>query len=343
MLTTRATCDWTTSAADAWVTVQPASGAGSSTITYVVASNESSATRVGHFKVQDITVTVAQAGRAQCTYDVSPRAATFSGEGGNGTLHVLTAAGCPWKAESNVDWIGIVLAGPGQGQGDVGYAVSRNGGATMRTGVVSIAGVQVLLTQIPVETQPSPADCDYQVSPTEFVLHWHQTVGEVNLATRGGCPWTVTSGAGWLGLGTPGQGTGSAGITFTSTVYKEEGSRRAPLQVRWPFPTAGQNVWVTQEGCLFALSRTSQAVSASGASDRIDVFGDPVSASCPISCSFTAVSNASWVRITSQGTGTGMRDTGWVFYTIDANTTGVQRTATITVETKTLTITQAGS
>ena len=74
----------------------------------------------------------------------------------------------------------------------------------------------------------------------------------------------------------------------------------------------------------------------SGATSVRDVSG-PVSVTTQSGCAWTAVSNASWITITSGSSGI---DDGTVRYTAEANTTGNNRTGTLTIAGQTFTLTE---
>jgi hypothetical protein len=123
------------------------------------------------------------------------------------------------------------------------------------------------------------------------------------------------------------------------SAYTEESSRAAALRVRWPTPTAGQNVWVTQEGCRYAVSVTTQSFTADAGSGTVYVYGTPISTSCAIGCPWTATSQASWIRIVTPMPNAG--DDRFT-YQVDANLGSQERIGQILVQHRIITIRQAG-
>ncbi|MGH9843421.1 MAG: BACON domain-containing protein [Blastocatellia bacterium] len=66
--------------------------------------------------------------------------ASFGAAGGEGSLQVNVApGGCPWRAESNADWI-TVLSGGGQASDMVRYQVAANTNFERRVGTVTVGG-----------------------------------------------------------------------------------------------------------------------------------------------------------------------------------------------------------
>jgi len=114
--------------------------------------------------------------------------------------------------------------------------------------------------------------------------------------------------------------------------------------VRWPTPSAGQNVRVFQECFTYLATKDTIDAPAAGGDFNFDVYASPTNPACggPLQdvCVWNAVSSASWVTVL-----TSMPRYGddRVFLRIAANGTGTARTATVTVRDKTVTVRQAGS
>jgi hypothetical protein len=85
--------------------------------------------------------------------------------------------------------------------------------------------------------------------------------------------------------------------------------------------------------CSFSISPTSASVAAASSSGTVTV-------TATAGCSWTAVSNASFITITSGASGTG---NGTVGYSVAANVATTSRTGTLTIAGQTFTVTQAGT
>ena len=292
-----------------------------------------------------MTFSVAEEGRAPCTFDVSPQQQSFAATGGNGVVNVVAASACSWTATSSKGWLTIVSGATGKGNGSVSYSISENSATTVRSGTLTVAGVDVAIAQAAAEPQPppqpppQPADCQYGVGSVDLRFHWHHTGSEVGLTTQSGCRWTVNSDTAWLNLLSAQEGTGPETIRFSMSTYTEESSRTAALRVRWPAPTAGQNVWVTQEGCRYAVSVTTQSFTADGGNGTVYVYGTPISTDCAIGCPWTATSQASWIRIVTPMPNAG--DDRFT-YQVDPNPGSQERVGQILVEHRIVTVRQAG-
>jgi hypothetical protein len=336
---TQPDCGWRALSKVPWIAITGgATGVDSGTVTFSVSPNTGPA-RQGALTIGDQAFSVTQEGLA-CSFDVSPQSSTFPAEGGTGTLQVTTASACAWTAEAAASWIVITSGTTGQGNGVVSFSVTRQTDPAGRTATIRVAGLSIAIQQSGATAPPPPVECDYSVAPTEVGLHWHETGAQVALTTTAGCTWTVDSGAEWLTLSTPSAGAGPATIRFGASIFTDPGSRRAPIRVRWPTATAGQNVWVTQEGCYYAISVKTQAAPAAGGTSTVFVLGTPVSVNCMVGCPWTAVSEASWIQIVSSMPRAG---DDLVTYRIEPNTTGQSRTGTIRIETAVLTVIQAAN
>ena len=97
-------CTWTAVSNSTWITVTSgASGTGSGTVTYNVATNTGTA-RTGTMTIAGQTFTVTQANG--CTYTFGTCPAAFPRAGGTGSISVTTPdTGCTWTSSDTVGWI----------------------------------------------------------------------------------------------------------------------------------------------------------------------------------------------------------------------------------------------
>jgi hypothetical protein len=98
---------------------------------------------------------------------------------------------------------------------------------------------------------------------------------------------------------------------------------------------AGQTVTITQAAasCTYSVSPTTVSVPPSGSNGSIAV-------TTGSGCAWTATSSVSWITITSGGSMSGL---GSADYSVARNQTTSQRTGTLTVAGRTVTITQNAS
>ena len=85
--------------------------------------------------------------------------------------------------------------------------------------------------------------------------------------------------------------------------------------------------------CSYSVSPSSQTLSASGGSGAVNVTSN-------LGCPWTAVSNASWIIISSNSSSSA---SGTVNYSVSENTASTSRTGTLTIAGKTFTAIQSGA
>ncbi|MBK7742796.1 MAG: hypothetical protein IPI40_03520 [Betaproteobacteria bacterium] len=252
----------------------------------------------------------------QCTYALSPTAASPASTGGSATVSVTTQAGCAWTATSSASWLTISGATSGTGNGTVSYATSANTGAA-RTATLSIGGSTVTVTQ-------AALICSYSLSPGSSSVAAAASAGTVAVSAPTGCAWTAASSASWLTVTAGASGSGNGTVTYAAATNTGT-TRTANLTV------GGQTFTVTQAtGCTYAVSPSSISTAATAGSGAVAVTSGT-------GCGWTAASSASWLTVTSGASGSG---NGTVAYSTGANAGGV-RTATLTIGGNAVTVTQA--
>jgi uncharacterized repeat protein (TIGR01451 family) len=257
--------------------------------------------------------------KTPCTYSISPASKAFTSSGGSSNVDVTAPSGCSWTAVSNAGWITITSGSSGNGNGSVNYSVSENTSTSARTGIISIED-----KTFTVEQDPLPP-CTYSISPTSkhFSYSGGNQVVTVD-ASRQDCNWTATESLSWVSLSkTSGTGDDIVKVTVSSN---SGNSRSGKVTI------AGKTFSVTQDpiSCTYSISPASKAFTSSGGSSNVDV-------TAPSGCSWTAVSNAGWITITSGSSGNG---NGSVNYSVSENTSTSARTGIISIEDKTFTVEQ---
>ncbi|MCC6548138.1 BACON domain-containing protein [Candidatus Sumerlaeota bacterium] len=128
------------------------------------------------------------------------------------------------------------------------------------------------------------------------------------------CPWVATTDSDWVTLLTEGVITGSQTVSYSVGANTTSTPRVAQIFI------ASQVFTINQDGCSYTLNPSSQTYSQAGGTGTFTVqtLG---------SCSWEAVSDVSWVRITSDELGAGI---GTVDFVVDP-LIGDSRTGTITL------------
>jgi hypothetical protein len=309
-------CSWTATSNVPWLAVVGVgAGAGNGAVT-IGASANTGTTRTGTATIAGQTFTVTQSG--SCLATLNPASASIGSSAGNGpSVAVIVAAGCAWTASTTDSWITITSGASGSGNGTVAFSVTANTG-TSRTGSITIAGQPFSVTQA--------GSCLASINPTNQSLPAGAGPGAaVAVTVASGCAWTATTAATWITLANPASGTGNGTVNFTVTA--NTGPQRVDT-----IAIAGQTHTVTQaSGCTFAIAPTSEHL------NRNAQTGTTISVTTTAGCTWTATSNDAWITVLTGASGTG---NGTVTYSVANNSTGTNRTGTITIAGRTFTVNQ---
>src|SRR5262249_5896753 len=140
---------------------------------------------------------------------------------------------------------------------------------------------------------PSNAPCTYSLGSSGLSALPGGGPGSVSLTTASDCLWTATSNTGWVTL-SPGSTSGTGPATIQFTVSANNGAPRTGV-----LSVAGQTYTVNQASpCSYSISPSSQNFSHPGGTGAISV-------SSTTGCPWTAVSNDSFITITSGSSGSG--------------------------------------
>jgi all-beta uncharacterized protein/BACON domain-containing protein len=316
-VTASAACAWTAASNVSWISIASgSSGTGNGTVIIAVAAN-SGAARSGTLTIAGQSVTVNQAA-ASCSYTVNPTTlSVVAGGGATGPVTVTAAAGCTWTATSNVSWLTITAGASGTGNGTVSVSAAANTGGA-RTGTLTVANQTITVNQ-------AATACFYSVTPTNVSMNAAGGSGApISVATASGCAWTATTSAGWITILSGATGTGDGSVSYS--VQANTGSARTGT-----LTVAGQSVSISQSApCSYSISPSNDTIDKAARTGTVSV-------TTQSGCAWTAVSNASWITITNGSSGTG---NGTVTFTVPANTTGSDRTGTLTIAGRTFTLTQ---
>lgn len=321
-MTAGAGCAWAANPNAPWLTIQSgASGTGSGTTTYVVATNSLSNARVGTITVAGLTHTVTQEGTVPCSYSISPVTAPFASSGGTSNIVVSTLTACAWTASSPALWVTFTTTN-GVGNGTVTYTVAANTTTSPRSAILTVAGNPFTVTQ-------SAAACSYALTPTSVSVAASATSGSVAMTAGTGCAWAAASNDTWLTITSGVTGSGNGTIGYSVAANPNTAIRAGTLTI------GGQTFTVNQAAaaCTYSIAPTAAHYSEASGTGSISV-------TAGTGCAWTAVSNDGFITVNSGTPGSG---NGTVGYTVSANGTASSRTGTITVAGSTFTITQDGT
>jgi hypothetical protein len=339
-VTTAPGCSWTTAGAPNWISVTGGgTGSGPGAVAYSVAANAATTPRTATLTVGGQAHAVAQDGREPtvCTYTISPESAAYNKDAATGTFSVTAPASCGWSAVSSGSWLTVTGGAQGSGPGSVGYAVARNIDTAERSGSITVAGRVFTVRQ-----SGDAGACTYAVAPVAFQPCMPAGTLNAIITTEASCPWTAASDSQWLAVASSASGNGSAVISMRySDNY--DAPRSGIVMMRWPTPTAGQNIHVAQAGCVYAVSRSDISMVAAGGVATFDVIQQSVPNACGGAtqdrCVWTAQSDVPWITITSSMPRSGDNP---VSFAAAANDGTAPRVGRITVRDKVVVVTQSG-
>jgi len=227
---------------------------------------------------------------------------------------VTTAAGCPWTAASNVPWLTLTGGASGNGPGQVSFQAAP--GVEPRSGTLTIAGRAFTVNQ--------SAGCSYSLAPEVRDVDGGRTTFDVNVTAPSGCGWSAASNVPWITLDKDG---GNGSDHLKATVAANTGPARTGTAT-----IAGRALTIHQAAaapCSYRVSPLEMKIDYDRPSSRIEV-------RTADHCSWVAVSNAAWIFVVSNASGTGDADVTIGF----AENDGPQRTGTVTLAGQIVTVIQ---
>ena len=324
-VTAAAGCGWTAvSNSTGWLTVTSgASGNGNGTVGFSTTANPNGTQRNGSITIAGQTFSVTQAA-APCNYSLTPTSQSVASTGGTGSTAVAAPNGCAWTGVSNNSgWLTVTSGASGSGAGSVGFSASANGSSSPRTGTLTVGGQTFSVTQ-------AGAPCTYSISPSSQSIAAGSGTGSTNVTAPTGCTWSgVSNNTGWLTVTSGATGSGNGSVGFSASANTSTSQRSGTLTV------AGETFTLTQAaaGCTFAISSNSLSVVAAGGTGSTNVTSGA-------GCAWSAASNDNWITVTSGASGTA---NGSVGFSVAANPSTSARTGTLTIATRTFTVSQAAS
>ncbi len=178
---------------------------------------------------------------------------------------------------------------------------------------------------------PVSSSCAYTLSKTSTTLTAKGGKMTVSVKAKGtDCDWTASTTNSWITITSGSSGTGSGKVEFTVPGNTNTTALSGAITI------AGETYAVNQDagGCTFKLSPKDGKLKDTGGTATIKVTPNLSD------CDWTAVSNDSFITITSGASGTGK---GTVTYSVPANATSNVLTGTVAVAGQTFTVIQAGA
>ncbi|HWN99333.1 MAG TPA: PQQ-dependent sugar dehydrogenase [Blastocatellia bacterium] len=188
---------------------------------------------------------------------------------------------------------------------------------------VYVVGQNGTVSRIASPSPPPP--CTFSLSSTGEFFSQGGGDGSFGVICSTGCNWIVASNVNWITITSNSLGSGTDTVTYTVRTNSNSSSRTGTISV------AGQTLTVAQAGsvCTYLVDTATQSIGSGGGVGAINVAAAP-------GCSWTAVSNSSWIVISSGASGIG---NGTVMYSVAMNP-GPVRVGAIKVARRIVTIKQ---
>ncbi|HEX8195621.1 MAG TPA: BACON domain-containing carbohydrate-binding protein [Pyrinomonadaceae bacterium] len=249
-----------------------------------------------------------------------------------GTLIIAaSSSSCGYTSSSDVPW--ITTSYTGTGIMNISYTVQPNTGAA-RTGTITASVSPAEYVKITVSQAAGQSNCTYTLNPNSTLVTGGSGTAGFNVTTQSGCAWTAnTFNSDWITITSGSSGVGNGTVNFSYTINTLNERRFGSIKV------ADQTFTLAQDRFCNLANMNSFA----GASSN----GGLVTVSHLINCTFTVTTDSSWITIPRPLDGPSFG----VSFRVNPNP-GPARTGTVTVkilnstspeETKTITVTQAGS
>jgi hypothetical protein len=256
-----------------------------------------------------------------CSYSLSAPSASFTANGGTGSVNVTAPAGCNWSVSNVPNWVSITSGASGSGNGTVNYTVAANGSSLQQSATLSIGGQNYSITE-------SGVPCSFSLTSSSGNYGSAGGSGSAGVTAPAGCGWSASTTTSWITMVTS-SGSGSGSATFTLASNPSSLSRTGTVTV------AGQTYTVNQSGvaCTFSLTSNSYTFPSTGGSSSVNV-------NTPAGCSWTASnSGAPWVTITGGSSGTGP---GTVSFSAGANGGSSTLSGSLAIAGNTFTVSESG-
>ncbi|MBR6021745.1 MAG: SUMF1/EgtB/PvdO family nonheme iron enzyme [Kiritimatiellae bacterium] len=255
-VTVREGVEWKAISNCEWVGVTPTSGTGPGSVAFTVSLLGESGIRQGTLTVAGQTFRIGQNGSATLDYLTHTN-----------SISVEAPAIAEWRVTSDANWISVVDAGNGKGNGTVTIAIEENSSWKPRTGTVQIGTMTFTVTQ------KGRTALEFDISPTRTTASVEGENGLIAVTATPDLPWSAESTAHWLTIsGTTGTGAGNGNVEYSAapnpTLYDRIGTI---LVTPGDTKVDAQMHTVTQPAASSALSATEHEFAAEGGSCKLKV------------------------------------------------------------------------
>jgi hypothetical protein len=230
-----------------------------------------------------------------CSASLSAANASYTPEGGSGSVTLSLAAGCPWTAASAGSWVAVTSGASGSGSATITYAVSGNMATGQRETTLTIAGQPHRIAQ---EGRPS-VPCTFAVTPTGNEVGKDAVEATFSVDTAADCAWSASSRDAWLTVVDAAQRTGSGVVRYAAARNLDIASRTGSIVV------ADATFTLTQlgdvGGCQYSVVPVSANVCMAAGTVTSRITTHP-------SCPWSAATDVPWMTLVGSASGQGSAD-----------------------------------
>lgn len=245
--TSKAGCPWTASTGATWLSVTPASGTESGTLSVNVLPNTTGLPRSASVSVAGAApVTITQ--ESQCLpVRISPSSMSFPSAAGSQVLKLsATSTSCAWQIGVPSGSWATPSTLQGTGSADVWVNVTANSSTASRQTSLSVYGTGSEKPVIVDISQSAPATCNAPAfSPAQLSFPASGGTLQVQLNTTAStCSWAFAVKGNEWARPSPAQGSGSATVTITAAENRSPNNRQLTLSLSG----YSSSITVTQAG-----------------------------------------------------------------------------------------------
>ena len=208
-----------------WVTVSPASGTSSGTVTYTVAPYAGVTNRTTSLTIAGKTFALTQTGT---DVNISPKSVQKAYSSDIIQVSVSALATTTWNVTPNASWISVVDPGNKFGDSTITLAIGTNPSFLERTATVSIGSATFTIVQ---EGTPNPL---LDILPKEATADPLGAYGNVAVLATPDAPWSAESLSPWIVIAQGTSGSGNGNIQYVASANPGLSQRIGSIQVTPP-------------------------------------------------------------------------------------------------------------
>jgi hypothetical protein len=208
-----------------WVTVSPASGTSSGTVTYTVAPYAGVTNRTTSLTIAGKTFALTQTGT---DVNISPKSVEKAYSSDIIQVSVSALATTTWNVTPNASWISVVDPGNKFGDSTITLAIGTNPSYLDRTGTVTIGSATFTIRQ---SGTPNPV---LDILPKEATADPLGAYGNIAVLATPDGPWTAESLSPWIVISQGASGSGNGNIQYVASANPGLSQRIGNIQVTPP-------------------------------------------------------------------------------------------------------------